>query len=526
MNIKKIIKFSFVVITFFVLLIGSISAIVMYQIKENSNSEKHITKLVLLQEDMNSQIKDLMLSTDDVTLNTIKDEFTLVELEFEKIKELFIVQDKDDFLDNLLIDLHKHDLILKDLNVLFKNEKQIEVKFDKLFSLQKEKIFYEKLFKELYTIEKNLRKSLEQKISKIKDIQTMKNFGYLQYYSKETLYQHKNQTALNLWIKQINLIYLKHDIDELKEYKKIVKQIGSYIIQIESIVQQEQMLQHTILDIIEKNGNVNLNIENNIEELVSDFINNVYISLFILLSITILLIVTFGQNVYKNVGLSVDEIEEKIDEGLEQINQLNDEITNTQKEVVFTMGAIGESRSKETGNHVKRVAEYSKILALHYGLSNEEAEMLKQASPMHDIGKVAIPDAVLNKPGRFDESERRIMDTHAALGYEMLKSSNRPLLKLAATVAYEHHEKWDGSGYPQGLKGEDINIAGRITALADVFDALGSDRVYKKAWDDERIFGLFKEERAKHFDPKLIDIFFENLEEFLKVRDRFKDIES
>ena len=217
-----------------------------------------------------------------------------------------------------------------------------------------------------------------------------------------------------------------------------------------------------------------------------------------------------------------DELQTKF----EEVAALQKEIEDTQKEVVFTMGAIGESRSKETGNHVKRVAEYSKILALHYGLSIEQAEMLKQASPMHDIGKVAIPDAILNKPGRFDESERRIMDTHAALGYEMLKSSNRPLLKLAATVAYEHHEKWDGSGYPQGLKGEDININGRITALADVFDALGSDRVYKKAWDEEKIFKLFKEERGKHFDPKLVDIFFDNLEEFLEVRDRFKDIES
>ena len=116
------------------------------------------------------------------------------------------------------------------------------------------------------------------------------------------------------------------------------------------------------------------------------------------------------------------------------------------------------------------------------------------------------------------------MDTHAALGYEMLKHSNRALLQAAAIVAYEHHEKFDGSGYPRGLRGEDIHIYGRITALADVFDALGSDRVYKKAWDDERIFTLFKEERGKHFDPQLIDLFFEHLNEFLNIREKFKDI--
>ncbi len=119
------------------------------------------------------------------------------------------------------------------------------------------------------------------------------------------------------------------------------------------------------------------------------------------------------------------------------------------------MGAIGESRSKETGNHVKRVAEYSKLFALYYGLDKKEAEMLKMASPMHDIGKVAIPDAILNKPGRFDDNEREIMNTHAQLGFEMLKHSKRPLLKMAATISKEHHEKWDGSGYPNGLKERD-----------------------------------------------------------------------
>ena len=215
-----------------------------------------------------------------------------------------------------------------------------------------------------------------------------------------------------------------------------------------------------------------------------------------------------------------DELQRKFQE----VENLQKEIEDTQKEVVFTMGAIGESRSKETGNHVKRVAEYSKILALHYGLEPKEAEMLKQASPMHDIGKVAIPDAILNKPGRFDDKERKIMDTHAQLGFDMLKMSDRPLLKMAATVAYEHHEKWNGKGYPNQLKGEDIHIYGRITALSDVFDALGSSRVYKEAWNDERIFKMFKEERGEHFDPKLIDIFFDNLDEFLEVRDTMKDI--
>lgn len=125
---------------------------------------------------------------------------------------------------------------------------------------------------------------------------------------------------------------------------------------------------------------------------------------------------------------------------LNAVEALKQEIEDTQKEVVFRMGAIRESRSKETGNHVKRVAQYSKLLALYYGLSEDEAEMLKQASPMHDIGKVAIPDAILNKPGRFDNSERMIMTTHAKIGFDMLSGSSRNLLNTAAIVAYQHHE--------------------------------------------------------------------------------------
>ena len=226
---------------------------------------------------------------------------------------------------------------------------------------------------------------------------------------------------------------------------------------------------------------------------------------------------------FGKLSLAFNSMIFKLSRSFQRIQSLNQEVKDTQKEVIFTMGAIGESRSKETGNHVKRVAEYSYLLALYSGLSEKKAEILKQASPMHDIGKVAIPDSILKKPGRLNEEQRKIMDTHATLGYEMLKHSKRELLQSAAIVAHEHHEKWDGSGYPRGLKEEEIHIYGRITALADVFDALGSDRCYKKAWEDERIFRLFKEQSAKHFDPKLVKIFFEHKDEFLAIRDKFKD---
>lgn len=206
-----------------------------------------------------------------------------------------------------------------------------------------------------------------------------------------------------------------------------------------------------------------------------------------------------------------------------EVMELNDAIEETQREVIYAMGEIGETRSKETGNHVKRVALYSKELALLYGLSFEESDRLHMASPMHDIGKVGIPDAILNAPRKLTVEEFKIMKTHASLGYDMLKSSNKPILQAAAIVANEHHEKFDGSGYPNGTMGNDIHIYGRITAVADVFDALGSDRVYKKAWALNDIIEFFDKERGKHFDPIIVQLFQDNLDKFLIIRDKFRD---
>ena len=216
-------------------------------------------------------------------------------------------------------------------------------------------------------------------------------------------------------------------------------------------------------------------------------------------------------------------LEAMVTQKTEELRDINRELEDTQKEIVFTMGAIGEKRSRETGNHVRRVALYSEVLALGYGLDERTAKLIKEASPMHDIGKVGISDKILNKPEPFTREEFEIMKQHAALGYEMLKYSHRELLEASAIVAYEHHEKWDGSGYPKGKSGEEIHIYGRITAIADVFDALGSMRVYKDAWKDEDIFALFKEERGKHFEPRLVDVFFENIDKILAIRDKFED---
>ena len=206
------------------------------------------------------------------------------------------------------------------------------------------------------------------------------------------------------------------------------------------------------------------------------------------------------------------------------IQDVNQEIIDTQKELLNTVGTISETRSRETGQHVKRVALYSKLLAKKLNLPKKEINLIELASPMHDIGKIGIPDSILNKPGKLTKDEFEIMKTHAQIGFDMLKHSKREIIQAAAVIAYEHHEKYDGSGYPNARVGEQIHIFGRITALADVFDALGSDRCYKEAWELDRILAFIKDERGKHFDPKLVDIFFDNLDEFLDIQRRYKEV--
>ncbi len=202
---------------------------------------------------------------------------------------------------------------------------------------------------------------------------------------------------------------------------------------------------------------------------------------------------------------------------------LTNELDESQREIIFTISEIAEQRSHETGKHVKRVALYSKLLAKAYGLSDNDVDIIYAASPMHDVGKIAIPDEILKKPGRLTDDEMEHMQKHADIGHEMLRTSKRDILKMSAIIAKEHHEKYDGSGYPQGLKGEQIHIFARIVALADVFDALGTRRVYKDQWDMEKILEFIKEERGKHFDPKLVDLFFENIDAILEIRHTYQD---
>ena len=206
-----------------------------------------------------------------------------------------------------------------------------------------------------------------------------------------------------------------------------------------------------------------------------------------------------------------------------EIVELSKEIKNTQYELIYRMGESVESRSKESGHHIQRVAHYSKLLAQYAGLGAQEAETIFIASTMHDMGKIAIPDSILLKQDKLTSEEWEIMKTHAAIGHKILEGSKLPILKMAADIAYEHHEHYNGHGYPRGIKGEEISIYARIVAIADVFDALISERVYKKAWPLEKVLKLFKEESGKQFDAELTKHLVDNIDAFMEIKEKFED---
>jgi putative two-component system response regulator len=194
------------------------------------------------------------------------------------------------------------------------------------------------------------------------------------------------------------------------------------------------------------------------------------------------------------------------------------ELEENQKEMIFILSELIESISDETGKHIKRVASYARLLAhFHEAISEDDADVIYYASPMHDIGKIAIPVEILHKKGALSEDEFKIMKTHTTKAHEYLGHAKRKIMKAADIIAYEHHEKWDGSGYPQGLKGENIHIFGRIVAIADVFDALTHKRVYKEAWDVNDAVTYIVEQKGKQFDPYLVELFEAHIDEFIAI---------
>ncbi|MBU0808546.1 MAG: response regulator [Gammaproteobacteria bacterium] len=200
-----------------------------------------------------------------------------------------------------------------------------------------------------------------------------------------------------------------------------------------------------------------------------------------------------------------------------------DELRQTRLQIVQRLGMAAEYKDNETGLHVIRMSHFSKVLALAAGFSEAAAEELLNAAPMHDVGKIGIPDAVLRKPGKLDEQEWAVMRQHVEIGAQIIGEHASGLLRTAQRIALSHHEKWDGSGYPNGLSGEDIPLEGRIVAIADVFDALTSVRPYKAAWSVEDAVELLNKERGRHFDPHLVELFIQQLPAILEIKERWAE---
>ncbi len=207
----------------------------------------------------------------------------------------------------------------------------------------------------------------------------------------------------------------------------------------------------------------------------------------------------------------------------EEVAKATGEIIRRERETIIRLSKAAEYRDPETGAHILRMANYSRIIARHLGMSHADLDLIQDAAPMHDIGKVGTPDHILLKPGRLDPDELVIMRQHASIGYEILKDSPSPLLQKAAVIALTHHEKFDGSGYPNQLKGQDIPLDGRIVAIADVFDALTSERPYKKAWAIDDAVTFLHDNSGSHFDPECLAAFFRNWDEVLDIRNRYSD---
>ena len=214
---------------------------------------------------------------------------------------------------------------------------------------------------------------------------------------------------------------------------------------------------------------------------------------------------------YKQVRSNNERLEEKV-------RERTDEIYKTRIKVIRRLCRAAEFRDNETGMHIMRMSHYSTLLAQSIGMNKKKCEVILNASPLHDIGKIGIPDRILLKPGKLSSDEWEIMKTHTHIGEKVLEGDSCEFLDMARTIALTHHEKWDGSGYPNGLAGENIPLMGRIVAVADVFDALTSERPYKKAWHVDDAFALLEKEKGKHFEPALVDCFLGVIPELLEIK--------
>lgn len=230
-----------------------------------------------------------------------------------------------------------------------------------------------------------------------------------------------------------------------------------------------------------------------------------------------------NQRLVQSLRATAEERGHKLEEALQDLELSETKVWVSQAETIFRLARMVEFRDEETGHHLNRMSSYCEILARRMGFSDEQCERMRLASQLHDVGKVAIPDGILLKPGKLTTEEFEIVKGHAQKGFEMLSGSASEVVQLGASIARTHHERWDGSGYPHGLTGEEIPVEGRIAAVADVFDALTSDRVYRSALPVKSALAMMRSERGRHFDPAMLDSFLGALDDVESIRRAYAD---
>jgi putative two-component system response regulator len=228
-------------------------------------------------------------------------------------------------------------------------------------------------------------------------------------------------------------------------------------------------------------------------------------------------------NYQKELEAAVAKRTEELRRAFDELKAASDKLRRASLDTIFRLSQAAEYKDEDTGNHIRRIGYYTAAIARQLGLPAEDVESILYAAPMHDIGKIGIPDRILLKPGKLDPEEWEIMKRHSEIGSELLKGSDSALIQMAETIALTHHEKWGGGGYPRNLQGDDIPLAGRITAIADVFDALTSKRPYKEPMPVDAALGIIRQSRGSHFDPAVVDAFFASQPEIVKIREGWAD---
>jgi len=508
-----------------------------YLDNKNIDSKEYLEQYKkIFKEKYKNQTLDLVITTDDFALSFIRENYSLlkkipyviasgVNHEFPVDNNVTILYEKFDIEKNLKLikwqdsqvktiyfvadSSYSSNGLIKDIKKIIDNDNSFE------YIWLNEDFF--KLKKELKNLKKN---SVIFHLIYFKD-----ELGITSKYERtlRELYDEVNipiYTSFNFYLEEDNNVLGGYSIDGYKMGETVGKLIEDYF--------EGKSLNHKITDsslystykfnykVLRKNQIKYIPRESEVLfKEVSYFESRKYE----LLAISLLLLVS-GFKIYSNK--KDFKVQLQINEKNTEIMELNENLLETQKEIITVLGQIIENRSEETANHTKRVAKISKFIARLLGFSEEDAQLIEIASPLHDVGKIGIPETVLHKPGKLTVEEFDIVKTHATIGYEILKKSKIHTLNIAANIAHEHHERWDGKGYPRGIKNENINIYARITTIADIFDALLSRRIYKEPWTVEEVIEYFETEKGKIFDPYIVELFLENIDKVLEIREEAK----